>query len=275
MAQLAADLTTLAPLASPALTGNPTAPTPAAGDNDTSIVTSAFVQSEKGSGWAPAAGVWTYSSADSPTFIASIDTDLTGVISVGMKIKLTQTTVKYFLCVAITSNSITLYGGTDYTLANAAISAVFYSSVRAPFGFPLDPAKWTVEVTDSAAFSQATPTQNVWYNASNVVVPIGVWRVYYEAALNGVKSASGTISTLTTFGLANNSSIGIVWIANVTIIGSGVTAAYGNAHRENFVTLAAKTTYYFNIETNQTNMTSIGLSNNASELHLRAVCAYL
>jgi hypothetical protein len=32
-----------APLASPALTGNPTAPNPAAGDNDTSIATTAFV----------------------------------------------------------------------------------------------------------------------------------------------------------------------------------------------------------------------------------------
>lgn len=35
-----------APLASPALTGNPTAPTPTAGDNDTSIATTAFVQGE-------------------------------------------------------------------------------------------------------------------------------------------------------------------------------------------------------------------------------------
>jgi hypothetical protein len=33
-----------APLASPALTGSPTAPTPTAGDNDTSIATTAFVQ---------------------------------------------------------------------------------------------------------------------------------------------------------------------------------------------------------------------------------------
>lgn len=35
-----------APLASPALTGNPTAPTASAGDNDTSIATTAFVQGE-------------------------------------------------------------------------------------------------------------------------------------------------------------------------------------------------------------------------------------
>lgn len=32
-----------APLASPAFTGNPTAPTPTAGDNDTSLATTAFV----------------------------------------------------------------------------------------------------------------------------------------------------------------------------------------------------------------------------------------
>jgi hypothetical protein len=43
---LVADLAAKAPLASPALSGNPTAPTPAAADNDTSIATTAFVQGE-------------------------------------------------------------------------------------------------------------------------------------------------------------------------------------------------------------------------------------
>jgi hypothetical protein len=43
---LVAALALLAPLASPALTGNPTAPTAAAADNDTSIATTAFVQGE-------------------------------------------------------------------------------------------------------------------------------------------------------------------------------------------------------------------------------------
>lgn len=38
------DLTPYAPLASPTFTGNPTAPTPTAGDNDTSIATTAFVK---------------------------------------------------------------------------------------------------------------------------------------------------------------------------------------------------------------------------------------
>ena len=41
---LAAQLAALAPLASPVFTGNPTAPTPATSDNDTSIATTAFVK---------------------------------------------------------------------------------------------------------------------------------------------------------------------------------------------------------------------------------------
>lgn len=44
--QIGEQIATLAPLVSPALTGDPTAPTPAGGDNDTSIATTAFVQGE-------------------------------------------------------------------------------------------------------------------------------------------------------------------------------------------------------------------------------------
>lgn len=40
------DVSGAAPLAGPALTGNPTAPTPATGDNDTSIATTAYVKAQ-------------------------------------------------------------------------------------------------------------------------------------------------------------------------------------------------------------------------------------
>jgi len=49
--------TSFAPLASPALTGNPTAPTPAATDNDTSIATTAFVNNfENDQAWTDLTG---------------------------------------------------------------------------------------------------------------------------------------------------------------------------------------------------------------------------
>lgn len=44
LAEMGADLDTKAPLASPVLTGNPSAPTPATSDNDTTLATTAFVK---------------------------------------------------------------------------------------------------------------------------------------------------------------------------------------------------------------------------------------
>jgi hypothetical protein len=52
---LSIDLSAYAPLASPTFTGNPTAPTPTAGDNDTSIATTAFVNTKAGN-YLPLAG---------------------------------------------------------------------------------------------------------------------------------------------------------------------------------------------------------------------------
>lgn len=47
-ARVAAGITGKADLASPSFTGNPTAPTPSAGDNDTTIATTAFVHATRG-----------------------------------------------------------------------------------------------------------------------------------------------------------------------------------------------------------------------------------
>src|SRR5512140_1720332 len=48
-------------------------------------------------GWVTEGNTWTYSSADGATGIVSVNADLTGVLSPGMRVKLTQTTVKYFI----------------------------------------------------------------------------------------------------------------------------------------------------------------------------------
>lgn len=55
-----AGLTCFAPIASPVFTGNPQAPTPAPGDNDTSIATTAFVQA--------AVGVGSFAPINNPVF---------------------------------------------------------------------------------------------------------------------------------------------------------------------------------------------------------------
>ena len=131
-------------------------------------------------GWIPALGTWTYSSADAPTYVISVDADMTTTIGVGQRIKLTHAAaVKYFIVTAVGAYSggvtlITVYGGTDYTLAATAITLPYYSMVKAPFGFPLDPTKWTQQLVDIADRSTAGPTVSVWYNVRSISISIPI-----------------------------------------------------------------------------------------------------
>ena len=83
-------------------------------------------------GWIQVSDSWTYLSSTSVT----VPSDATTKYSVGDKIKFVQTTTKYFYVTAVTATTLTLSGGTDYTVANAAISGIYYSKVATPQSFP-------------------------------------------------------------------------------------------------------------------------------------------
>lgn len=87
-------------------------------------------------GWIPAEETWTYASASTFT----ISGDKTGKYQKGDKIKLTQTTVKYFYIIGVSysapNTTVTVTGGTDYTVANAAITLPYFSKIVTPQGFP-------------------------------------------------------------------------------------------------------------------------------------------
>ena len=83
-------------------------------------------------GWIGAVGTWTYASATTITVPSGAAT----YYAVGDKIKLTQTTVKYFYVVAVADTLLTITGGTSYTLTNAAITLPYFSHDASPVGFP-------------------------------------------------------------------------------------------------------------------------------------------
>ena len=82
--------------------------------------------------WNLANETWTYASATTIT----VPSGAASKYQKGDKIKLTQTTVKYFYIIAVADTVLTITGGDDYTLADAAISANYYSKVENPQGFP-------------------------------------------------------------------------------------------------------------------------------------------
>lgn len=210
------------------------------------------------SGWIPFVNTLTYSSADSPTFVISIDTDVTGFLSVGMRIKLDQSSTLYFGVTGVGAYSggatlVTVFGGTGvgaYTLTNAAISNAFYSSEKEPFGFPMDESIWRVVAADITNLAQALPAANTYYNFLSISLPIGQWDVGYQTntEVTITTAAVTNIGLRTTLSTANNSaSDGEFTASNVVpfpIVVSG-TSRYP-ASRKKTLTLVTKTTYYLN-----------------------------
>jgi len=110
-----------------------------------------------GNGWVEADETWTYASATTFT----ISGDKTGKYQKGDKIKLTQTSVKYFYVINVTYSSpnttVTVTGGSDYSLANATITSPYFSKIENPQGFP----QWfqyspTISVSGGTAPSYST-----------------------------------------------------------------------------------------------------------------------
>lgn len=241
------------------------------------------------SGWTEAGETWTYAGADDPTYTLTIATDLTGKYSAGMRVRVSQVTggTKYFIITKVAygapNTTLTLYGGTDYNLENEAISSPYYSVVKAPFGFPLDPTKWTVTVTDTSDRSQATPTTGTWYNLgttnSQISIPIGAWLVTYKVTGYGYRSGVALSNIAVTLSNANNTESDPNFTSGHYADYGGVAATLdtGTPMRgDGHIVVATKTTYYLNAKFipggNGTNLT---FQNTTSRMMIRAVCAYL
>ncbi len=83
-------------------------------------------------GWIAVSDTWTYASATTVT----VPSDATAKYSVGDKVKFTNSGAKFFYITAVTGTILTLNGGSDYTVANAAITVPYYSKAETPVGFP-------------------------------------------------------------------------------------------------------------------------------------------
>lgn len=100
--------------------------------------------------WIAIPGTLTYASAT----IATSSTDLSSYLSVGDKVKYTNTTAKYGYITAISTtegiSTLTINGGSDYVLESAAISGAYFSRDSSPRGFP-QWFNWTPTLTGFSA----------------------------------------------------------------------------------------------------------------------------
>lgn len=230
-------------------------------------------------GWINNNETWTY--ASSTTF--TVSGDVTGKYSAGMKVRMYQSGYKYFFITKVAYSSpnttITVYGGTDYTIANAAITTGHFSPHKAPLNFPLDPAKWTIETTNATEQAQATPVQNTWYNLGSlsIAIPIGAWNVEYMAQLGTGDSAgvvgSAAISLSTSSSSESDNTMTAVRYAT---FGTAASDFYVDCHRRRSIILTSDTTYYLIERTTTSGVDTLRInSSSGANTVIRAVCAYL
>ena len=230
-------------------------------------------------GWIPAGETWTYASADDPTFTFTISGDKTSKYSAGMRISLVQTSTKYFIITKVAysapDTTITIFGGTDYVLANAAITSPYYSREKAPYGFPLSPAVWTQQTTDTTLRSQSSPADNTWYNLGSlsIVAPIGIWLASYQVTVQANKSGSFSAEPKATLSTANNSQSDANWTADGLV--ASVVTNRQHFHRSGILSIATKTTYYLNGNSRQGSADNLHFLNDESPCIIRLVSAYL
>lgn len=239
-----------------------------------------------------AAGDWmtitqpaAFQSADGPTFVMTVaGVDLTSRMSPKTRIQIGQTTTKYFICTGVSvaggNTTITMYGGTDYVLANAAITTFAFSNQQSPPGFPNQAEKWTVVVEDLTVRNVNNPTALTWVNPGvNISVPIGSWALSYDAYVTSQYNAGqGEITVSSTLSTTLNSETDRKFTA------ASHTGNNDNSQdrwgvqmcRDKLLTLATKTQYNLLLRATDSGCTYLRADGTiGGSTILEARCAYL
>ncbi len=150
--------------------------------------------------------------------------DWTTTLAVGDKIKLTNSTVKYFYVLSVAYSSVvstvTFVTNSDYSISNNAVTLPYYSHAASPLGFPY----WFSYTTTYTGWS-ANPTGQVTKFAMNGRIVHVQWDV--PATSNGTSNATTATMTLPTT-CADDIVVPVSAFDNANILGS-VRTTVGSA----------------------------------------------
>lgn len=242
-------------------------------------------------GWIPATETWTYVSGDVSafTYVFKITgVDVTSKMWVGMKLKCTDAAaVKYFVITAIafsTDTTVTVFGGSDYTLAGGAITNPFYSHVKCPSGFPMAISKWSCVIADATGTTINDPVSSTWYNATNcnLEIPIGLWNVSYHIYISNYNEVTLQCNARITLSTANNSESNSYYTSAIVMFGVATGGSYcligGTVFNSFQVSMAAPTIHYINFYTTSGGVNThlyCNISSGPGPGWLLAECAYI
>lgn len=229
--------------------------------------------------WVAAGESWTYASWASSTRIGTITvpTNATTKYQAGMRVKITQSTggTKYGIIHKVEATLLTVHFPSGTTLNNEAITSPSYSSLKAPYGFPVNPSSWVLEFTDSAERAQSSPSVNTWYNqgSSSLVLGIGEYDAYYKVQLETLRSGAGYIDSQVSLSTSNNSESDTKWTSWVFVSNTTNNIDYHYVRRR--LTVTSQTTYYLISRCQNSGQTTLDYRGNNGDTIINAVSAYL
>lgn len=232
--------------------------------------------------------VFTYSSADAPSFVISSNADLSTIIELGTKLRILQSgSYSYYFVTKIDAFSagaqlITVYGGGGdgvsgvnnalYSVAATTITSVDYSNSKKPFGFPITPDSWTYNLTKSVAYSTTSLTYVELDTALQTRMPIGSWRV--EFSLSTYYGSGGTDSAGF---IALSSSTSAPSTKELLVsegLYSGAAFVVNTKPMPCYIDNTSKTTYYV-IGKRSASSTIVQVDGSVRTTYIKYICNYL
>jgi hypothetical protein len=249
------------------------------------------------SGWVGVSDIWTYASTDGHVFSLYVSGDVTAQANykLGNKVWCQNNGADFFGFIVLVDDydsannrtQVYLYGGTDFSLSNSAITAPFISKIKSPDGFPLEPDKWSeVSVhTDWSVLS--TYSTNVFYGGSlltptgpSIDVPIGLWRPTTKAICDFETGSGGTGGFRVT--LMDSETCGTNEESDPEFTMSESNQLVSSTRRFTYVLPAVKLlsattkkTYYIGLDAGTPNFVELRIAGTVGASVIKLECAYL
>jgi hypothetical protein len=238
-------------------------------------------------GWTPARETWEFSSVDDPTGVITVPSGADDKYSAGMRIKLTNggNTI-YGIITAVADTSLTFLHEMDdsealHLLEDSAITNPYYSTQKAPLGFPLDPTKWRVEYTDTVNRTVSSPSSDTWqqvYAAHDILVPIGLWNLKVKALVDGILDNNSSDVYLRGAFSTSTSDVSDQELHEM-VVQSEASHSRFTLNTNKVVKVDSKTEYFLiakiNLVGGTATIITLRFRGDLSTTILRAICAYL
>jgi hypothetical protein len=132
--------------------------------------------------WRPVTDSWTYASATT----INTPSGATAIYEIGDKIRLKQGgAYKYYYVTAVAASLLTVNGGSDFTVANAGITNIYYSKALTPVDFP----QW-FNYTPSYTYLAGGTTTIAKFNMIGKIVKVKFQYTFAGADITGAVTIS-------------------------------------------------------------------------------------